>query len=698
MSSNVKFDPSFPNGPINEFPTTEGSSFDSVDLAPHIEQLLASTEPSPQPLSRYRAVFSSGEPMRKKFVDFLRTIFYQLDDRKVLPLMDEILSDPTKTDAQIYEELLARIGETKKRFPILHKIWSLFVLKRGMGKQAAQLLARFNPQKFHDYLEIYDRRYVKTIRSTTKMPLDGQVAAVCNNGSGVGPVARLEAGALFSRYPYNTQVDLNDADCTDPFEHPEQTHKPIGDQVPDASIDLVACLGGLHHIPTDRVDAFVESMHRTLRPGGVVLLRDHDTTTEEVRAIASVVHSFVNAADGVSLSVEEKEVREFYSLDDWTDFMENHGFTRISPESLVLTDDPTKNAMFAFVKTPKTLNDLKHAMHYLKNSVRPREGTQATWIEWGNVRFAKQYAEHIQTKSASSFDYIGHLRQHWQHFYHFVKESVIDPEQSKKDLFFSDSMAMNLFILLGTALQCVVGQVTSLPGMIYGRCKYGRSWRHVTQENVSLVEQYVRDYEKEYADNLDTIPFYAHNYLQKVGQIWSAFLFNRESLGQKLSSFPTLLSYTFNFLAMSAICAPIKMFYTQESNREPEKVTVIVHDPSDQIKEKDGVTKVLSTVDGEYKLLSVDRYRRFTEVMKELKMLEQVSLVQVGGQDYISVDVRVDRTKNPDEPENTGNLVYQMDDLSSPGLPVFRTYMVAVTMLNKFLKYFNNDEITYIHE
>jgi SAM-dependent methyltransferase len=624
--------------------------------------------------------------MRQKFVDFLRTIFYQLNDQQVLQMMNDILNDPNKSDAEIYETLLNRIGEAKKRFPMLHKIWSLFVLKRGMGRQAAKLLAPFNPQRFHDYMEIYDRRSVKSIRQTTKMPFDGQVVAVCNDAT-VGVIDRLQAGALTSRYPYNVHVGLNDENCTDPFAHPEQTHKPIGGEVADASIDLIACLGGLHHIPQERVDAFIESMHKKLRPGGVVLLREHDARDEQVFSIASVVHSFVNAADGVLPKVERREVREFKSLDAWTQLMEWHGFVRVSPDALVLRDDPTQNAMFAFVKQPETLDELRAAMLYRRGSVRPREGTKATWIEWGNVRYAQQYAEHIQTRTAASFDYIGHLRQHWQHFYYFVKELLNDPEQSKRALLFSDAMLMNLFILLGTSVQCIAGAVTSVPSKLLRRS--------VAVVDPSGVQRYVARYEKDYADNLDTIPFYAHNYLKKVRGIWHEFLTFKESIWKKIGSIPTLLSYTFSFLAMTAICAPIKMFYTQESNREPEKVTVIVYDPADAIKESNGVTEVLRTQACGYKLLSVDRYRPFTEVMKTLQGLESVQVLEIGGQQQVSVDVKVNARH---EAPNVGRLVYEMADLSSSQGSVFRTYMVATSELLKFQKQFEPDEIYYVHE
>src|SRR5262245_37026947 len=96
------------------------------------------------------------------------------------------------------------------------------------------------------------------------------------------------------------------------------------------------------------------------------------------------------------------------------ELMKNHRFKPISNEELVLKDDPTENAMMAFVKEPTSLQELKQTLSYRNEGIRPREGSRATWIEWGNVRYSKQYANYIQNHPAYTFDFLGHLRQHWQ--------------------------------------------------------------------------------------------------------------------------------------------------------------------------------------------------------------------------------------------------------------------------------------------
>ena len=207
--------------------------------APKMEKILPSSLfPAPQqPIaSTFRRVFQTSKQMKTEFAKFLNTIFYTLDEKKVFKLMENLLSDPNKSDEQVYKELLNSIHKVHKSFAPLRKLWSLFVLKKGMGRQASALTAGFNKDKFHDYMEVYDRRYVKTIRKAAKMPLDGQIIAVCNQPS-AQIEDRIQAGALVTSFPYKTHVALNDADCIHPFAQPEKAYKAIGkSEVADNSV------------------------------------------------------------------------------------------------------------------------------------------------------------------------------------------------------------------------------------------------------------------------------------------------------------------------------------------------------------------------------------------------------------------------------------------------------------------------------
>ncbi len=669
-----------------------------------------------QPPSDFRRVFQSSDQMKGEFVKFLKTIFYRLDEKKVLNLMGKLLEDPTKTDEQVYTELVAQIHTTKKSFSFLKQLWSLFVLKKGMGKQVAEFMQGFRKEKFRDYMEIYDRRYVDTIRKTAKLPLNGSVIAVCNSPE-IGFGDRIQAGALLSSYPYNQHVALNDDDCEDPFLKPEKTHRPIGDEVVDESVDMIACVGGLHHIPADRLEPFTQSMHSKLRPGGVIFIREHNVVDqagtaqlpkEDLRAIASVVHSFVNAADGVSWEVESKEVREFKSSEEWTQLMQTHGFTRISEKALVLPEDPTENAMMAFVRTPTNLEELQQAISYRNDCTRPKNGTWATWIEWGNVRFSKQYAEFIQDHHNYAFDYVGHMRQHWRHFYQFLKESINDNDMKLKDVLFSDNMAMNLFILATTTIQCSLNALSNLPSICVARWKHGSEWRNVV--NLTALERFDAQNEKEYSDFIDYTPFYMYDYIGKMKSMWSCVWNAPESFGTKLTSTLSAAGASLGFIAKAIISAPIKAFYTSEGNQEPDTIKILIADPNHELdavvarweREKDGryhqnqtIQVIHQTPDG-HKLVSMPRYKPFTQICGYLSEAATLQVLEIGGQKEISIDVLLNKEEQPNV--EGARLIYEMEKLQDPAEKHYLTYQVHLSALKQFQQTIQLANIEYIHE
>ncbi|MBX9744245.1 MAG: methyltransferase domain-containing protein [Chlamydiales bacterium] len=681
-------------------------SIRAVDRSPEIIVVEEQSQPVSLPDSPFRIVFGSEE-LRGEFVHFLQTIFYQLDEEKVLKKMDEILADPNKSDEQIYKELAQQIDGMRKTLPSLfYQLKSLWVLQQGMGLQAAQLLRGFRPEEFHNYLEVYFRRYLNTIRKTAKLPLDGNILDVSDEPYQGSVKEKLEAGAFFSSYPYRNSVSLNDADCTNPKEEPEKTHKPIGEEVEDNGTDLLVCLGGLHHIPSKRVDGFVHSMSQKIRPGGVLLLRDHDVTSVGLHAMVSVVHSFVNATSREPWEVERKEVREFHSADHWTELLKRHQFIKISPDCLVLENDPTQNGMMVFVKEPTNLEELQIASRYRKDCVRPVDGTRATWIEWGNVRYAKQFAEFIQTRHWYAFDYMGHLKQHWQYFTHYLKGARKD--LSLGQIIFSDNFAMNVFILASMIFQCGSRQLASLPSMLVARLTQGAQWREAL--DLTALEKYEARVEEEYSEFIDDTPFYAFPYLSKIKGLWTTIWNANESRWTKCTSAMSAASSTLSLLAKTAICAPIKKMYMQEGQCiEPDRVAIIIEDPLDQfwspgkyvIGNQECHVKTIYETSDKGKLISVSRYRPFTEMCKKIcDSGKRMLLLEIGGQRKITVDVvyQSDQATFAPSSEVNAKLLYEMDRLQDPEQRRYATYEVDVKDLINFGRIVGSEKIEYIHE
>ena len=169
-----------------------------------------------------------------------------------------------------------------------------------MTRQTLELLGA--KRDIDGYVEIgstgrYASDLRKHLRFTGPLVLVNDVAP---SNSPVDIVERGQLGKLGSFVPLNDYAPIPPA------------------SVPDASVDLVSCYIGLHHIDPPRLDGFIASIARVLRPGGTFILRDHDVTSPEMHTFVSLAHTVFNAGLGVSWEVNRKELRYFTSVAEWS--------------------------------------------------------------------------------------------------------------------------------------------------------------------------------------------------------------------------------------------------------------------------------------------------------------------------------------------------------------------------------------------
>jgi SAM-dependent methyltransferase len=120
--------------------------------------------------------------------------------------------------------------------------------------------------------------------------------------------------------------------------------------VPDASVDLVTMNQGLHHLPQTELMPFLASVVRVLRPGGLLIVREHNATKDLI-AMCDAAHWVFNAVSGVSAADERTEVRAFRSVLEWREVLEGAGL-RDSLLYEVEDGDPTQDEMMCFYKPP----------------------------------------------------------------------------------------------------------------------------------------------------------------------------------------------------------------------------------------------------------------------------------------------------------------------------------------------------------
>ncbi|UXI68821.1 FAD-binding protein [Tahibacter amnicola] len=268
---------------------------------------------------------------RDAFYRFLQNIYRLYPEDRFHTLIIEACASHD-TDEAIYRQLQERLPGIKPLLADLtYALPSLAKQKREMARQTAELVE--GRRSWNGYVEIGGTgRYVRTLRR--EIGVSGDTVIINDIAPGNSPVDLVERGqwAKAGRF-----VPLND-------------YAPIApSDIADASMDLVTCYIGLHHAVPETLPAFLASIHRIVRPGGVFILRDHDVTSEPMRDLVSLAHTVFNAGLQQPWSANQAELRHFESVATWSQRITAAGFEDLG-KRLLQANDPTDNVLMGFRK------------------------------------------------------------------------------------------------------------------------------------------------------------------------------------------------------------------------------------------------------------------------------------------------------------------------------------------------------------
>jgi FAD/FMN-containing dehydrogenase len=148
-----------------------------------------------------------------------------------------------------------------------------------------------------------------------------------------------ESGArwLESRVPARTAV----ADAT---RWDEQVFGSAAD-----SIGLVTLYGGLSGLPPSRLPRCLEQLVRVVRPGGMVLLLEHDVETAHDGLEASLAVTVAFLCAGASWEASQAHPRAFRAAEEWSALMQAHGLVEAGARERI-PRSPFGNVLLAFQK------------------------------------------------------------------------------------------------------------------------------------------------------------------------------------------------------------------------------------------------------------------------------------------------------------------------------------------------------------
>lgn len=273
----------------------------------------------------------SNKDLRDTFLDFYSNVFHLYPENELHQLIYN-LTKKNETDHAIYKALQASLNNIK---PFLsdfrYALPALAKQKKEMTRQTLQLLD--TNKRYEGYMEIGTTgRYLSQLED--ELDIQGEQFLLHTTAAGYGPLDIIDRGQLTKIGQF---VDMG------------QYSTAFTKVIEKNSLDLVTVYIGFHHCPMEKREKFISAVRDRLKPGGKLILRDHDARNEDLWRIAALAHDTFNAGTKETWSTNHKEVRNFYSFDYITGYLNKLGL-RYDGNVLYQKGDPTRNGLMAFTK------------------------------------------------------------------------------------------------------------------------------------------------------------------------------------------------------------------------------------------------------------------------------------------------------------------------------------------------------------
>lgn len=298
---------------------------------PRPQDALANNAWSIAGASNFRAIYGDAK-LRAAFFLFLVNVYHLYPEAQ----FDTAIADAVRkgqSDREIYGLVRARLDKLKPFLAdVRYALPALIRQKEEMMRETLALLGQ--RRRINGFMEIGSTgRYLGALRKQIK--ISGDMVLLNTVAPTYSPIDLAERGGLSKVGRF---VALND-------------YAPISaTRVPEASLDLVANYIGFHHSPPDRRDAFIRSVQRVLRPGGRLILRDHNVESDAMNRMVALAHDVFNMGLETPWLDNQREIRNFTSLDGIIRALDAQGLRRTTAAPLFQPGDPTRNALVEFVK------------------------------------------------------------------------------------------------------------------------------------------------------------------------------------------------------------------------------------------------------------------------------------------------------------------------------------------------------------
>ena len=281
-------------------------------------------------VGNFRYIYSNPE-LRRDFLDFLTNVFHLYPEQDFHNVLTRLSTDDA-SDEQVYVALQEELSDIQ---PFLGAFrFAIPALKKQKAIMADQTQMLLHPEaRYEGHLEIGSTgRYISILED--RLDIVGDIFLLHTEEGGYGPEDIVERGQIAK---IGTHIDMGN--YTTEFAR----------VIPKNSLDLVTVYIGFHHCPIHKREEFISSVIDVIRPGGKLILRDHDAHNEDMWRMAALAHDTFNAGIDETWQFNHDELRNFYSLRFIIDYLENLGLEH-GGQLYFQRGDPTRNGLTAFTK------------------------------------------------------------------------------------------------------------------------------------------------------------------------------------------------------------------------------------------------------------------------------------------------------------------------------------------------------------
>lgn len=280
--------------------------------------------------NNFRFIYGNAQ-YRGEFKQFLTNVFHLFPEDELHELIGRGVAEHG-SDVDVYKRLQTELGDIKPLLgDLTYALPALAKQKTVMAEQSATLLDA--DARYEGYLEVGSNgRYLDALEE--RFEIVGERIFVSERAPSHSLVDILDRGQLGFG---GRHVDLNDY------------RTAFGAGIAAASIDLATVFIGFHHCPLPLRESFIGGLGECLRPGGRLVVRDHDVRDEKMWKLVALAHDVFNMGTLESWDYNARELRHFYPLDTLDALLARHGF-EADGRRLFQDGDPTLNALMVYRK------------------------------------------------------------------------------------------------------------------------------------------------------------------------------------------------------------------------------------------------------------------------------------------------------------------------------------------------------------